>query len=343
MKVQIKNLMPNPYRDMANYPIDKDKIESLKNSIEQTGFWDNILAREINGKIQIAYGHHRLEALKQVMKPTDEVDIPVKKLDDSMMIQIMANENSEQWKMNPQVIIETVKVTRDFLNAELAKYESWERVNSSIKSLFTSPESFTKTKDTGVGQTTILKFLGKNWRQHQIQFALNTLDDQEIELKAVTTFQQVDVAKEFQKAVRNINKEAKAETGKIKITPEETPVLAEKIKQRIQSHKGQSIQGKSHRSNMSTMIRQEVDEVDEFDAVLKDLELEVKKIEDDARRLNNQIQSFNGKLHSMKVENLKSLSTMFTMQEFATLWTSINVLSNYFGYTFNNEIKGEIE
>jgi len=46
------------------------------------------------------------------------------------------------------------------LNAQLAKYESWERVDKSIKSLFISPESFTKTKQTGVGQTIILKFLG---------------------------------------------------------------------------------------------------------------------------------------------------------------------------------------
>ena len=37
-----------------------EKIESLAKSINQTGFWDNILARKKNGKIQIAYGHHRL-------------------------------------------------------------------------------------------------------------------------------------------------------------------------------------------------------------------------------------------------------------------------------------------
>jgi hypothetical protein len=41
-----------------------------------------------------------------------------------------------------------------FLNAELAKYETWDRVNKFIKSLFASPESFTKTRQTGVGQTT---------------------------------------------------------------------------------------------------------------------------------------------------------------------------------------------
>ena len=86
MKVQIKNLETNPYRDMENYPINEEKVQRLADSINQTGFWDNILARKQNGKIQIAYGHHRLVALRKVMKPTDEVDIPVKSLDEATMI-----------------------------------------------------------------------------------------------------------------------------------------------------------------------------------------------------------------------------------------------------------------
>lgn len=60
--------------------------------------------------------------------------------------------------------ISTVQAVRNFLNKEIAKYDSYERVNESIKSLFESPESYTKTKNTGVGQTTILKFLGNGWK-----------------------------------------------------------------------------------------------------------------------------------------------------------------------------------
>ena len=53
MKVQIKQLEPNPYRDMNNYPMDEAKVKSLIGSIQQTGFWDNILARKKDGMIQI--------------------------------------------------------------------------------------------------------------------------------------------------------------------------------------------------------------------------------------------------------------------------------------------------
>jgi hypothetical protein len=63
-----------------------------------------------------------------------------------------------------------VRVTRDFLNAELRKYATWEDACKSdlINSLsqnWTSRE-FTKRKQEGVGQTTIMKFLGTNWKQH---------------------------------------------------------------------------------------------------------------------------------------------------------------------------------
>ena len=68
MKVKIKDLKPNPFRDMKNYPINQEKIQSLTNSINETGFWDNILARKNNGNIEIAYGHHRLVVLKKLFK-----------------------------------------------------------------------------------------------------------------------------------------------------------------------------------------------------------------------------------------------------------------------------------
>lgn len=126
MKVQIKQLEANPYRDMDHYPISEEKVQRLAESIHQTGFWDNILARKADGKIQIAYGHHRLMALRKVMKPTDEVDIPVKSLDDATMLKIMANENMDEWATSTEVIDETIKAVKTFLEVhreELKKHQ----------------------------------------------------------------------------------------------------------------------------------------------------------------------------------------------------------------------------
>ena len=63
-----------------------------------------------------------------------------------------------------------MKVAKDYLDGELAKYESWSNVNKNIniKSLFASGRQFENCKKNGVGQTTILKFLGKPWIQWKL-------------------------------------------------------------------------------------------------------------------------------------------------------------------------------
>lgn len=177
MKLKVKDLQPNPFRKIEKYPINRDKVDALKASIKETTFWDNLLARKKNGQIEIAYGHHRLVALQEL--EIKEVDIPVRDLDDAMMIKIMANENLEDWKTNPAVINETVQTVRDYLNAEIAEGDSWETSNNLIRSLFDSQRAFETVKGRGVGQNTILKFLGRSWKQWQIQKALEIFQAEE--------------------------------------------------------------------------------------------------------------------------------------------------------------------
>src|SRR6266702_1344341 len=57
MKVKLRNIDPNPYRHMERYPIRRDKVEALKESITTTEWWSNVVARpspEIPGHVQLA-------------------------------------------------------------------------------------------------------------------------------------------------------------------------------------------------------------------------------------------------------------------------------------------------
>lgn len=83
------------------------------------------------------------------------------------MIQMMANENLDLYgKMTPAVLNETVLVAKEFLDRELAKYESWEEAVAAdkfISGLFDNPiplDRFQQLKNKGVGRDTIQKFLG---------------------------------------------------------------------------------------------------------------------------------------------------------------------------------------
>jgi len=75
----------------------------------------------------------------------------------------------QDWKASPAAVNETVFEVKWFLDAELAECEIWEALNSSIKCLFADEFAFKNTKGKGVGQTTMLKFLGNNWKQWMVQ------------------------------------------------------------------------------------------------------------------------------------------------------------------------------
>ena len=116
MKLQIKQLEKNPFRDLKNFPLKEEKISSLKKSIAETGFWDNLLCRKNkNNKYEIAYGHHRLAALKELKGQDFITEIPVKNLNDDLMLKIMANENMEDWGHSVALTDETVKMTINHL------------------------------------------------------------------------------------------------------------------------------------------------------------------------------------------------------------------------------------
>lgn len=178
MKVQIKDLKPNPFRDIDNYPINEEKVQSLINSINQTGFWDNILARKNNGNIQIAYGHHRLVALWKIYGKTSAmvVNIPVRELDDSTMIRIMANENDENWGTKPEIINETVRVVMKYLKEFSTIIKKTPKEGGRSFRLFEKlplPEPGKYRFSVIAWQ--ISQWLGGNWTERRIFYTLDRL------------------------------------------------------------------------------------------------------------------------------------------------------------------------
>lgn len=108
MKLKLKDILANPNRDLKMNPLVEVKIDSLIESINQTGFWDNVVVRKNkDGRYEIAYGHHRLEAAKRA--GITEADFIVKNFDDVKMIQVMDNENRETYGSTPASLLESVK------------------------------------------------------------------------------------------------------------------------------------------------------------------------------------------------------------------------------------------
>jgi len=122
MKISIKDLKPNPFRNFDSLPYDEAKLNSLVDSINKTTFWNEgggILARKVNGKYEMAFGHHRIKAAKKA--GITVMDVTVKDLSDEQMIRLMAYENMDIWKADVHTIRATVRVVKEHLEKELQK------------------------------------------------------------------------------------------------------------------------------------------------------------------------------------------------------------------------------
>jgi len=109
-RVKVSDILPNPFRKVERYKIEEEKIEALVQSYESTGFWDgSIQARPSptqKGKVEIAFGHHRVEAARRVGMKT--LGLAVGDRDNSVMLRMMADENREEFKHDPLVSSETI-------------------------------------------------------------------------------------------------------------------------------------------------------------------------------------------------------------------------------------------
>lgn len=106
----LKDVKPNPFRDYVRNPIQPAKVASLVDSINATGFWENIEGRIVGDKLEIAYGHHRLDALRKIDNRAAHRFI-VRNLSDSQMLQRMGCENSSTYSSDLGTVIESVRAT----------------------------------------------------------------------------------------------------------------------------------------------------------------------------------------------------------------------------------------
>lgn len=314
MKIKVKDLRPNPFRKIKTYPIDRDKIKALKISIGETTFWDNIVARKNNGKFEIAYGHHRLITLKEL--GIKEVDIPVRQFDDAMMIKIMANENLDDWSLRPAVINETVLVAKEFLNRELAKYETWEALGKFNRRLI-DKFNFNKIKQQGVGHDTILKFLGGNWKEWIVKQALDTFALHKrgvVDRRTIETIPKMTQARVFKKSVQDYN-----------IPKSEQKRLAKKI---VTEDIGSR--------DIPKTVR---DAAPKYEKTVQDPEVErlkneLEKIRTKANSLYVTILGFNQDMQKLKVKQVKGVQAFFTTDAIADLLPAVKKLLNLFGFNF---------
>jgi hypothetical protein len=182
MRLAVADLRPNPFRDTKHYPINQDKVDALVQSIKDTDFWDNLLARKANGVYELAYGVHRLQALKK--SGVQEIDIPVRKLDDATMLKIMAHENQAEWSSSALIEQETIRAIIGAFAAGTVELESPKKgtTRGTIRiapSFVTQPDGENSERpESFYTAGTVSQFLGgerAGWPDSKVEVILATL------------------------------------------------------------------------------------------------------------------------------------------------------------------------
>jgi hypothetical protein len=219
MKIQVKNIEFNPFRNISLVPIDRVTVEKLKESIEDLGLWAGMTARPhptIKGKYQIPYGHHRLVAIQEL--EIKEIDISVIEISDFNMVLMMVQENMTQRGVSVEMINGTVREVKEFLEVELTKYDTWDEAKKvgEITNLFAEDKNpiatFGQVKGKqGVGRTILKRFLKNSIPEWKIKDALDTIKSDDIDEDAVNVFNKTSRGERFKRIIRRINKDKKQE------------------------------------------------------------------------------------------------------------------------------------
>jgi len=361
MLVKVSRLEKNPHRDLVNYPIAQSEIDKKKSSINKTGFWDTILGRphpEKEGYFQLAFGHTRIEAVKQL--GIKEVDIPIKDISDENMLLIMADENKEN-DDDPSRVNETVAETRKYLNNQFKKYDyDYKKIPENLKSLLkkidfnslTGKEitnakiALSNIKTKGVGTPIISAFL-VDWSETMIQESLATLRDAEdqtdektgkvkkasIDIKAVETFPNTHRATAFRQAVKTygVPKERQKALAK-KIIENPDIDSATSVKKAVQN---EVTENKKKSKALTKTDKHKI----ERDAELEELKELIEETAKSINSTNSKITRLLSKLNEMKVSSLSGLEITENDIYCGILVDTLIEFSTYLSFNISKEDK----
>lgn len=108
--IMVKNILPSPCRNTKLYPLDQKRVTALVESFGRTGWWENVVGRmRKDGKVELAYGEYRRNALLRVKKPTDKVGINILPLTEDDMTRMFADENRAEYNHDSTTEQEVVR------------------------------------------------------------------------------------------------------------------------------------------------------------------------------------------------------------------------------------------
>ncbi len=97
IRVKLGDIKPNRFRDLERWPVEREVIDGLKDSIKKEGFWSKSIQAVINehNEVELRFGHHRLTAAIEMFGSDYETEIDlVEFINEFSLLRSMNLENS---------------------------------------------------------------------------------------------------------------------------------------------------------------------------------------------------------------------------------------------------------
>ena len=174
-KFRVGDIRPNPFRDLARYPMDQAHVDRLRASIRSTGFWSTVVARKVDGLPEIAFGHYRLEAARQEYGENGRIPLNIEDLSDDQMLRMMAEENMEAGRNAAEAAHEVVRAVVEAYAEGRVKLGAPDPKARGVRSApYFCPGLKTETK-LPYTVSTIVTFLGGSWSEDRVARAITQL------------------------------------------------------------------------------------------------------------------------------------------------------------------------
>lgn len=299
--VPLSKIKDNPWRNKKRNPVDQNRVDAIEESIDTTEFWVGVYGRELkDSTVEIAFGHHRVDAAKQA--GLKEIAVEIQPFSNGEMLIRMSRENLRGDIVGTLEVVEAaVKAIASGDVQATGRYE--EVAKNTPKETLRYAPSFIPGKHTDptVGSVaytgdTIARFLGgtyvrkslkgraKEWRaQQSVHAALGVLELEERKVKGfsekVLQVNGVGPDGKYVGAKRILEVVAEIKQREVKVQ-ERAEKSAEEI--RAEEAKQQALQAQ-------IKAREAKDKKDHDELLRKQMEAQVEKNAAEHRRISAEI------------------------------------------------------
>lgn len=188
-RVKLGEIRPNRFRDLARWPVERSVIDGLKQSIHETGFWNNLQAiRNERDEVELRFGHHRWTAGLELFGPDYEVAVEMVPFQGEWgLLRALHMENAVTRNKVMHTHEVVAQLTRWWDDEVFEKYPSWEECEqagffSSLlleayfgKAVENGKGNYVNCSRYGIGREVISKMLEGTETEGNIKQALASL------------------------------------------------------------------------------------------------------------------------------------------------------------------------